>query len=63
MKVYIRHIETVYVLTFEDDQKVYNCYTFKRLIDAIGMASILQIHVTNIEELALSQYLNQRGTI
>ena len=33
-----------------------NVYPFKRLIEAIELASVLQIHIDNIDTLPLKQY-------
>lgn len=42
-----------------DGQKFCRVYLTERLIRAINLASELQLHVTNINELPLNQYLNE----
>lgn len=43
----------------ESDIQVLRVWTLPRLIDTIEMASALQLHVNNIQELPISQYALQ----
>jgi hypothetical protein len=41
------------------DSQVLSIHTRPTLIEVLGVASTLQIHVTNVAELPLTQYLTQ----
>lgn len=56
MRTVIFKLFNVWVLSVESDEQVYFAYTARTLIQAIGMASDLQLHITNIDQLPLNQY-------
>lgn len=45
-----------WALTISFEGSVYRAWSFKRLIEALDMASVLQLHVSNIATLPLRQY-------
>lgn len=47
--------ETWFLIVSKDGQ-VFKFWSFCRLIEALEMASTLQIHVSNADELPLNQY-------
>jgi hypothetical protein len=57
MNVYIRQIQDRWVLSIESDVQVLYAYTDFKLIDVLGVACLLKLHVTNADELPLNQYL------
>ncbi len=61
MRATIVSYHGLWVLRFKLNGQMIKSYTFKRLIEAIDTASVLQLHVSNIDALPLTQYLNQRG--
>ncbi len=61
MKILIKPRRGVWVLLLVNNDHLIKSFTFKRLIDAINTASELQLHVSNIAELPLTQYANQGG--
>lgn len=48
-----------WVLVITGNGHLYYSFTAKRLLSCIGVASSLQLHISNIDELPLTQYLNQ----
>ncbi len=59
MRVLVVQKSGFWLLVFKNRDQVSRSYTFKRLLQAIEQASILQLHISNIEALPLTQYLNQ----
>ncbi len=55
-KVYIIQTEAKWSLRIKKGDQVFRVWQFKRLIEAIEMASALQLHIDNIESLPLNQY-------
>lgn len=56
LTVNIRLIVTQWVLVIEDVHKVYRAWPCNKLIEALDMACVLQLHVDNETELPLRQY-------
>ncbi len=50
-----------WVLSIARNGQVIKLWTLETLYEAIQLASELQLHVDNINELALSQYSNQEA--
>ncbi len=58
-QVTINQAINCWVLCIQIDGQLIRSYSATKLIDVIGLATTLQLHITNIDELPLSQYLNQ----
>ncbi len=56
MRVTINQSLDKWVLCFHVDEIVYNSFTFNKLIEALECASLLKIHIANIDDLPLPQY-------
>lgn len=50
MIVKVRRIEAYWLLTIEDDSKVYNSWSSMRLIEVLRVACTLQLHVSNLND-------------
>lgn len=56
MKTTINQALDTWVLCIQTNEQLYKSLTFEKLIDAIDCASMLQLHVDNIDDLPLPQY-------
>lgn len=56
MSVTINQSLETWVLCFSLNDQVINSYTVTKLLDAIELASVLQVHIDNINDLPLRQY-------
>lgn len=56
MSVTINQSLETWVLCFSLNGQVINSYTVKKLLEAIELASVLQVHIDNINDLPLRQY-------
>ncbi len=61
MNVVISLILGHWVLCISKNDQVIKAYASEKLIDALDLANLLQLHVSNIAELPLTQYANQGG--
>lgn len=59
MQVTINQSLDLWVLCIASGEHVIISWTFTRLMEAIDMASLLQLHVDNVADLPLEQYLNR----
>lgn len=57
MKVTINQSLNCWVLCISRNEQVLKVYTRKTLVALIDVACVLQLHVDNISELPLTQYL------
>jgi hypothetical protein len=55
--VEVQRICSTWALIVSIDGQVMFTYTDRQLINVIGMASSLQMHIDNLSELPLNQYL------
>lgn len=56
MKVIIKPWFGEWILCITRDRQVIRSFTAKRLIEVIDVANLLQLHISNIDELPLNQY-------
>lgn len=57
MRVEIIQTSSAYWLVFSTADQMIRAIEHERLVDAINTASLLQVHITNIDTVKLSQYL------
>lgn len=57
MRVTINQSLDVWVLCISFGDRVIKAYTRPRLIEVLDVAYVLQLHIDNVDELPLNQYL------